>query len=1076
MRLHHLAITAFGPFAGSEEVDLDALSSSGLFLIHGPTGAGKTSILDAICFALYAAVPGARAGTRSRLRSDHAAEGAIPEVTLDFTASGRRFRVCRSPEYSRPKKRGTGHTTVPAKVVLDELAGGEWVSRGTRNDEVGMVLHDILGMGLEQFITVVLLPQGDFAAFLRASTVLEKLFDTQRFTDVETWLAERRRQTSTAVVAARDALSTALVRVDDVLARLDEGDDIVAPDWSQTLQPGADLVPADGAQGVAGAQDASGGRDVPVAQEAAGGRDVPGGHDPGGAQDVGTVLATLAAAVDLRASTALAGVEVARSLVIQSESAVHQGTAMLGHQETATRARASLSALDEQHDTYLDSVTRLDLAERAGAVSGFVAAVLSADLTRDAALTQVADLRAPLGDLADRADATLVRSLVDELAAQSEALQRAVARERDRRQLAKEAARHDQAALVADGQSAALAQQRLQAQGQRATAERSRDAGRAADAEIPALEARHRTLARVRQLLEDQERAEGELAALLQQVDQADRLVLEGRERLVDLRERRLAGLAAELANGLSTGGPCPVCGSCDHPMPAMTTDAVSQSDIQLAEDAVTGAGNDLSLIRASVSAGQARREGRAVELETHLEGLRSFAGGPGEEPMMAADDALAAVSRSAAMISAARTAASGLPGAQHQLEALALEAERLQELTEASVVAKASALALAATTRLQSRAAAAEVADLLGTHGRVCPCSAGESAGEYDPGEVTEVHARHRQMLDQLRSLATGLHELVTHQATARDAARRLSAALQDHRLENMEQARAVALPPAGVAELTAFLRAVEGQRAQANALLAQPNVRAALMAPPPDLGALELAHHQAATALADASRRHTFSEQAQRELKSLTRTVRHALTELGPAQAEARLVQELADCIAGTSADNALRMRLSSYVLAARLAEIATLANERLTTMGDGRYTLEYSDARAAKGARSGLGLLVRDAWTGQSRETSSLSGGEAFMASLALALGMGDAVRAEAGGFDLQTLFVDEGFGSLDEDSLEQVMAVLDTLRAGGRAVGIVSHVTELRTRIPHQLQVLKQQAGSRIRTENRDTPAA
>ena len=290
------------------------------------------------------------------------------------------------------------------------------------------------------------------------------------------------------------------------------------------------------------------------------------------------------------------------------------------------------------------------------------------------------------------------------------------------------------------------------------------------------------------------------------------------------------------------------------------------------------------------------------------------------------------------------------------------------------------------------------------------------------------------------------------------------------------MDRARALALPPAGVAELTEFVRAVERQRAQAQALLAQPEVIAARMVPTPDVSALALAHQKAATSLADAGRRHTFSEQAQRELKSLTRTVHQALAGLGPAQAEFRLVQELADCIAGNSADNALRMRLSSYVLAARLAEIATLANERLTTMGDGRYTLEYSDARAAKGARSGLGLLVRDAWTGQSRETSSLSGGEAFMASLALALGMGDAVRAEAGGFDLQTLFVDEGFGSLDEESLEQVMAVLDTLREGGRAVGIVSHVTELRTRIPHQLQVLKQQEGSRIRIENRDSPAA
>jgi exonuclease SbcC len=246
----------------------------------------------------------------------------------------------------------------------------------------------------------------------------------------------------------------------------------------------------------------------------------------------------------------------------------------------------------------------------------------------------------------------------------------------------------------------------------------------------------------------------------------------------------------------------------------------------------------------------------------------------------------------------------------------------------------------------------------------------------------------------------------------------------------------------------------------------LAQPDVTAALKLPIPDVDALAEAHTRAAAAMTGAARRHTLSEQAQRDLRALSRTVHQALADLGPAEGEARLVQELADCVAGNSADNALRMRLSSYVLSARLTEIATLANERLGTMSDGRYSLEYTDARAARGARSGLGLLVRDAWTGRSRETSSLSGGEAFMASLALALGLGDAVRAEAGGFDLQTLFVDEGFGSLDEDSLEQVMAVLDTLREGGRAVGIVSHVPELRQRIPQQLQVLKQQAGSRI----------
>jgi exonuclease SbcC len=463
------------------------------------------------------------------------------------------------------------------------------------------------------------------------------------------------------------------------------------------------------------------------------------------------------------------------------------------------------------------------------------------------------------------------------------------------------------------------------------------------------------------------------------------------------------------------------------------------------------------------------------VELLAHFEGLESFTGWLGDEPTLTAPEVLDAVSKTATAISAARTAASAFPDAQRQIEALVLEVERLEGLTEASVVAKASALALGATSRQQSRAAFAEVAALLASHGQICPCSAGDP-GEDEGQEAGEVHSGHHQTLDRLRSLATGLLELVTHQVNARDAVRRLAVALHANGLESLEQAQSVALTPAGVAELTEYLRATEQQRAQANALLAQPDVLAALAVPTPDVDALALAHHQAATSLADASRRYTLSEQAQRELKLLSRTVHQAWADLGPAQAEARLVHELADCIAGNSADNALRMRLSSYVLAARLAEIATLANERLTTMGEGRYSLEYSDALAAKGARSGLGLLVRDAWTGQSRETSSLSGGEAFMASLALALGMGDAVRAEAGGFDLQTLFVDEGFGSLDEESLEQVMAVLDTLREGGRAVGIVSHVTELRARIPHQLQVLKQQEGSRIRTDNRDSPAA
>jgi exonuclease SbcC len=174
---------------------------------------------------------------------------------------------------------------------------------------------------------------------------------------------------------------------------------------------------------------------------------------------------------------------------------------------------------------------------------------------------------------------------------------------------------------------------------------------------------------------------------------------------------------------------------------------------------------------------------------------------------------------------------------------------------------------------------------------------------------------------------------------------------------------------------------------------------------------------------------------------------------------------VAELADLVNGRGA-NALRMRLQSFVLAARLEQVAEVASRRLTEMSGGRYTFRHSDAQGRHGARGGLGLDVLDEYTGLRRPTKTLSGGESFMASLALALGLADVVTAESGGVEIDTLFVDEGFGTLDADSLDAVMGVLDELRRGGRTVGVISHVEELRTRIPTRLEVVSGRNGSRL----------
>jgi len=199
---------------------------------------------------------------------------------------------------------------------------------------------------------------------------------------------------------------------------------------------------------------------------------------------------------------------------------------------------------------------------------------------------------------------------------------------------------------------------------------------------------------------------------------------------------------------------------------------------------------------------------------------------------------------------------------------------------------------------------------------------------------------------------------------------------------------------------------------------------------------------------------------------LRRLREELRRRPAVLGPVAEEAARVRHLATLVDGTSPQNRKRMRLRAYVLAARLEEIAAAASVRLLTMTDGRYTLELDDERASNNRRSGLGLRVLDGWTGRDRHPSSLSGGETFMASLALALGLADVVAAEAGGARLDTLFVDEGFGSLDERALDNALEVLDRLRDGGRAVGVVSHVPELRQRIVAQVHVVKDREGSRV----------
>ncbi|MDW5597436.1 SbcC/MukB-like Walker B domain-containing protein, partial [Conexibacter stalactiti] len=390
-----------------------------------------------------------------------------------------------------------------------------------------------------------------------------------------------------------------------------------------------------------------------------------------------------------------------------------------------------------------------------------------------------------------------------------------------------------------------------------------------------------------------------------------------------------------------------------------------------------------------------------------------------------------------------------GLAGAERELSALATavaghEQER-RDAEQAAATARAAHAERSAALNTERERVAAARGD--------APTIAARVAGLREQADACEQAAA---ATEQATRTSAAAEEAATAAATAATAAG----------FGSREEAAAAVRDAAQLAELEQRLRDFDEGIARRSALVQDEALKAAAAQPAPDLPALRDAAARAAQQDEASQGRNTVEQRRLAEVTSLSGALDSALTALAPVAERERVVRELAALADGGSAANRLRMRLSAYVLAARLEEVAAAATARLERMSNGRYALIHADDGARGRRRGGLDLKIVDGWTGQERSPSTLSGGETFLASLALALGLADVVAADAGGSRLETLFIDEGFGSLDERTLDEVLDVLDALREGGRAVGIVSHVAELRQRVPAQLLVVKGRDGSHV----------
>lgn len=987
MRLHRLEVCAFGPYATRQVVDFDALGADGLFLLHGDTGAGKTTLLDAVAFALFGTVPGARAEAK-RLRCDIADPDQPTEVVLELTVQGHRLRIVRSPEYERPKRRGTGYTKQPAKVSLTWLTpppDGGTAEAVTRNDEVARVVQRLLGMNAQQFFQVVLLPQGEFARFLRADTkeraeLLERLFGTERFTAVEAWFANARKERKAEVEAKRAG-------VRELVARLAQVAGVDAPEepdreWAATLRTRAAVEVAEARA------------EEKAAREAWERARQHLGESKDAAERVRRVRAARERLAEWERgarerSRWTAEVEAARRATTVAELAA-DGRAAEDHHGRAVEEEATAAAACRElgfDDVGLDVE---ELRRRAGSLreeAGGLAGLVEQAQRQHTEQRRLTDLDESIAYYAERI--TVLQSKLDGLPERLSELtrQRELAVEAEARLDGIRAREEELAALLADAES---------------LPELERAAASAREAELAA-EAAHN----------------------------------EARGVLLDVRERRLAGMAAELASGLVEGKPCPVCGSGEHPEPAVATaDAVSEETERVAAEREVEAARRREEARAARYEAEHRRDtaaqrlaGRsAADLAEELADVRAERQRLTEHA--GRSDALAAAVRSAK---------------EEEQRLLAERASHERSLTEheaeRAVVAQG----------IEERAEALAVAR----------------------GEFPDVAARRDHLLalgraldrlaDARTAVIAALQQRDERRRSVADAAKRAG-------FDTVEEALEAARSAERIAELEELLRKAADEKAAAAGVLADPELAGISPDDDVDTGSAEEAERAARERAEAAVATVRSREQVARDIEELAGKFDAALAELAPAEQEFAELNALTDVLSGHG-QNARRMSLRSYVLAARLEEVAVAATARLRSMSQGRYSFVHSDQEDKLRTRGGhgLGLDVLDDYSGMVRSSKTLSGGESFIASLALALGLADVVAAETGGALLDTLFVDEGFGTLDGETLDVVMGVLDELRSGGRVVGIVSHVEELRQRIPNRLRVRKSRTGSVLVSE-------
>lgn len=1015
-----LTMEAFGPYRDSVTLDFNELQDHSMFLIAGPTGAGKTSILDAMVYALYGE-PSGEVRKTDAIRSDFAEPHRMTRVDFSFAIGDAQYRVERLPKQMVAKKRGTGMREQNASATVYEMKDGEWKVIATSAAAIRDTIQQIIGFRKDQFLQVVLLPQGEFRKLLVASTSeREELLHTLFRTELYRKLQE----------ALKIAYDEAKAGVEENLTK-----------QTAFIQS----IPHDGATPML---------TIEHVRELLANR---GRHREALAIDRDGAVTVVEQFNVLRNQW---------SLYNQAQQSLAEATSKLDLVKTRETERVNLSekvqflnSLTSTHELYKQYIEKQ--------------AVLK---TLEQALSD-AEERVKL---ATQHEAKCLK-VYSGLEGQAESIQ---AKRTTLAQFQQQAEKFDELDVLKKKFSTLHSSlEELDSKKSEDALVKQRDLVKILEADLDGL---RKQLQDNNKLLEDTPVIQGKLndlhrySELLEEISKVQKGIDDKGQTLVSLDEtvqvakvhlERLEhlmqeGRAFELVHLVVDNEPCPVCGSTDHPQLAAKPEIYPTKDE--IEEARTA--RDVALQKQASEVGQqktlvTRLDELTKQVDAQVSTLKLSIDGFSErnfvsvqQNLLAKMERLTALRGKSELLS--KTIADNeqkLKVARDKLATLELAHNELLknlhdlEIRISSVQANIDALSKTLpTTNIAAWQKRLESLD--------------SDITVYD--EQVKVG---KTNLDAAREqLNAKLGRLETLSSQVKEETKNLNLMYKNY----TQSLQAISLAEDDFVEALRDIKEIENYRTQLHALdeafnKAQAVYDAALKASetvvkPSDtvsdeIYATAVAHRDTLVGNLAAWDKET------KHIKTTLNSLEELETAMGEAREKVKFLSRLND-LANGGEQGFKNVTFERYVLGAILDEVVYAANLRLQKMSRNRYSLERSDYTGGGRGKQGLDLAVMDAFTGQSRPANTLSGGETFLASMALALGLADVIQSYAGGIHMDTMFIDEGFGTLDPDTLELAMETLVQLQSSGRLIGMISHVPELKSRIPAHLEVIRGDDGS------------